>query len=44
VETVAVATFAGYALGSAWLGPGALFTLAAVPYGIVALVMRRDRD
>lgn len=41
IEVVAVLTFAGYALGSSWLGPGALFTLSAVPYGVIALVMWR---
>jgi hypothetical protein len=39
-EVVAVLTFAGYALGSSWMGPGALFALAAVPYAVIALVMR----
>jgi MFS family permease len=41
VEVVAVLTFAGYALGSSWVGPGPLFALAAVPYAIIALVMWR---
>ena len=41
VEVVAVLTFAGYALGSSWTGPGPLFALAAVPYAVVALVMWR---
>jgi MFS family permease len=41
VEVVAVLTFAGYALGSSWLGPGPLFALAAVPYAVIALVMWR---
>ncbi|MDN3359338.1 MFS transporter [Actinomadura sp. DC4] len=40
VEVVAVLTFAGYALGSAWAGPGVLFAFAAVPYAVIALVMR----
>ena len=35
--------FLGYAAGSAWLGPGALFALSAVPYAVVALVMWRNR-
>jgi predicted MFS family arabinose efflux permease len=42
-EVVAVLTFAGYALGSSWLGPGPLFALAAVPYAAVALAMGRRR-
>jgi MFS family permease len=41
VEVVAVLTFAGYALGSSWVGPGPLFALAAVPYAVIALVMWR---
>lgn len=41
VEVVAVLTFAGYALGSSWLGPGALFALSAVPYALISLVMWR---
>jgi predicted MFS family arabinose efflux permease len=41
VEVVAVLTFAAYALGSSWLGPGTLFALAAAPYSLVALVMWR---
>jgi predicted MFS family arabinose efflux permease len=40
-EVVAVLAFAGYALGSTWAGPGALFACAAVPYLIVALVLWR---
>jgi hypothetical protein len=40
-EVVGLAVFAGYALGSMWSGPGILFALAAVPYVIVALVLRR---
>jgi hypothetical protein len=43
VEVVAVLTFAGYALGSSWAGPGPLFALAAVPYAVIALVMWRTR-
>jgi MFS family permease len=42
-EAVAVVTFACYALGSAWAGPGPLFALAAVPYLVVALAMWRTR-
>jgi hypothetical protein len=38
-EVVAVLTFAGYALGSSWMGPGPLFALAAVPYAVIALAM-----
>jgi MFS family permease len=41
VEVVAVLTFAGYALGSSWVGPGPLFALAAAPYAVIALVMWR---
>ena len=41
VEVVAVLTFAGYALGSSWVGPGPLFAHAAVPYALIALVMWR---
>ncbi len=44
IEVVAVLTFAGYAMGSPWLGPGPLFALAAVPYVVIALVMRRPRE
>jgi hypothetical protein len=35
-EVVGMAVFAGYALGSNWVGPGPLFALAAVPYLVVA--------
>jgi hypothetical protein len=42
-EVVAVLTFAGYALGSSWMGPGPLFALAAVPYAVIALAMAADR-
>jgi len=41
-ELVGVAIFAGYAAGSLWLGPGPLFALIAVPYVVIALVLRRD--
>ncbi|MGI8336407.1 MFS transporter [Actinomadura scrupuli] len=41
-EVVAVLTYAGYALGSVWAGPGTLFACAAVPYLIVALVLWRS--
>jgi hypothetical protein len=40
-EVVGMAIFAGYALGSMWTGPGPLFALAAVPYLVVALFLRR---
>ena len=40
-EMVGIAIFAGYALGSLWMGPGPLFALVAVPYVIVALILRR---
>lgn len=47
IEVMAVLTFAGYALGSRWLGAGPLFALSAVPYAAIALVMwwtgRTDR-
>jgi MFS family permease len=44
-EVVGVLVFAGYAFGSTWAGPGPLFALAAVPYLIIALALRRsDRD
>jgi MFS family permease len=43
VEIVAVLTFAGYALGSSWIGPGPLFALAAIPYVVVAVVLWRLR-
>lgn len=42
-EVVAVAIFAGYAAGSRWWGPGPLFALAAVPYVVVAVALRRPR-
>ncbi|WP_393916326.1 MFS transporter [Halostreptopolyspora alba] len=41
VEVVAVLVFVGYAFGSTWAGPGPLFALAAVPYLLVAPVVRR---
>lgn len=40
-EVLAVLTFAGYAVGSGWLGPGALFAVMAVPYLLVAVPLRR---
>ncbi|UGY95271.1 MFS transporter [Streptomyces gobiensis] len=36
-EVVAVLTFAGYALGSLWAGPGVIFAVAAVPYLLIAM-------
>jgi MFS family permease len=41
IEVVAVLTFAGYAFGSQWTGPGPLFVVAAVPYLVVAVALRR---
>jgi MFS family permease len=41
-ETVGIAIFAAYAAGSLWLGPGPLFALVAVPYVVIALIVRRD--
>jgi hypothetical protein len=35
-EVVAVAVYGGYALGSAWAGPGALLACAALPFLLVA--------
>jgi hypothetical protein len=43
IEVVAVLTFAGYALGSSWTGPGPLFAIAAIPYVLVAVVLWRLR-
>jgi MFS family permease len=43
-EVVAVLTFASYALGSAWAGPGVLFTLAAMPYLVVAMALWRGSE
>lgn len=40
-EVVAVLTFAAYALGSSLAQPGPLFALAAVPYLVMALALRR---
>jgi MFS family permease len=40
-ELVAIGMVGGYALGSVWTGPGPLFALAAVPYLLIALAMRR---
>ncbi|GAA4573511.1 MFS transporter [Planotetraspora kaengkrachanensis] len=41
VEAMAVIIFAAYALGSIWAGPWLIFTVAAVPYLLVALAVRR---
>ncbi|WP_246239025.1 hypothetical protein [Acrocarpospora corrugata] len=40
-EVFAVLAFAGYALGSVWAAPWLLFTLAAVPYLLLAVAVRR---
>ncbi|WP_344317956.1 MFS transporter [Acrocarpospora pleiomorpha] len=40
-EVLAVLAFAGYALGSVWAQPWLLFTLAAVPYLLIAAAVRR---
>ncbi|WP_018654928.1 MFS transporter [Actinomadura flavalba] len=42
-EVVAVLAFAGYALGSRWAGPGALFAFAALPYAALALLLAMAR-
>lgn len=42
-EVLSVLIFAGYALGSAWAGPGPLFVLAAVPYLLISVIFRRPR-
>lgn len=42
-EVIAVFTFAAYAVGSTWSGPGPLFALAAVPYLLTAVALRRPR-
>ncbi|WP_344272138.1 MFS transporter [Actinomadura napierensis] len=38
-EAVSVAVFGGYAVGSAWAGPGVLVAVAAVPFAVVAVVV-----
>ncbi|MFI0446043.1 MFS transporter [Actinomadura sp. 6N118] len=38
-EVVAVLVFAGYALGSAWAGPGVLFAVASVPFVVMGLAL-----
>ncbi|MEU9016882.1 MFS transporter [Actinomadura sp. NPDC048394] len=38
-EAVCMAVFGGYALGSAWAGPGVLMAVAAVPFGVVGVVV-----
>nr|WP_064570866.1 MFS transporter [Gordonia sp. LAM0048] len=35
-EVVAILAYAGWALGSAWLGPAGLFVVAALPYVVVS--------
>ncbi|MEU7003745.1 MFS transporter [Nonomuraea sp. NPDC046570] len=40
-EAVAVLTFAGYALGSVWAAPRLIFVVAAVPYLVIAVGLRR---
>ncbi|TDQ53311.1 MFS transporter [Actinorugispora endophytica] len=42
-EVVAVLTYAAYALGSVWTSPGPLFAVAAVPYLVMALLLRGRR-
>lgn len=43
-EVVAVLTYAAYALGSLWNGPGWLFAAAALPTLLIALGLRRRRS
>ncbi|KAB2349027.1 MFS transporter [Actinomadura rudentiformis] len=38
-EVAAVLVFAGYALGSAWAGPGVLFAVASVPFVVMGLAL-----
>jgi MFS family permease len=42
-EVVAVVIYASFALGSTWSGPGPLFTLAALPYLLIAAALWRRR-
>ncbi|WP_311922747.1 MFS transporter [Microbispora sp. H10836] len=42
-EVVALAVYGGYAAGSVWTGPGPLFAVAAAPYLVIALAVRRKR-
>jgi MFS family permease len=41
-ELIALGAAAGYGLGSTWAGPGPLFAIAAVPYLLIALALRRS--
>ncbi|MCT9931706.1 MFS transporter [Planotetraspora sp. A-T 1434] len=41
VEVVAILVFAGYAVGSLWAGPWLIFTVAALPYLLIAFALRR---
>ncbi|GII56247.1 MFS transporter [Planotetraspora thailandica] len=41
IEAVAVLVFAGYGTGSLWADPWLIFTVAAVPYLVVAVLVRR---
>lgn len=38
-ELVAILAFAGWAVGSAWLGPAGLFAAAALPYVVVSALL-----
>ncbi|WP_439029650.1 MFS transporter [Gordonia terrae] len=38
-ELVAIAAFAGWAIGSGWSGPAGLFALAALPYVVLSAVL-----
>ncbi|MFG2001447.1 MFS transporter [Spirillospora sp. NPDC048911] len=42
-EVFAVLVFAGYALGSAWAGPGVLFAVASVPFAVMGLALWMPR-
>lgn len=42
-EAVALLVFAGYGFGSTWTGPRSLFVMAALPYLVIALLLRRPR-
>ena len=42
-EALTLLTFATYALGSLWTPPWQIFTLAAAPYMLIALLLRRRR-
>lgn len=43
-EVVAVLIYAAYALGSTWAEPWLIFTVAAVPFLVIALVLGRVRE